>query len=157
MYLNFVCKLLDLVDGGVVLVGELPELLLAALRHFLQVGALIFRVAQRALAGEKKKTINTAARRRRPQLALATGSTYLHLGQLPDHLDLLLQDPLQRLLCRRLVVVLVLLQGEQLLADAFFCLGLREWSLVGVRDYWQFILATLAAKTLWVTLEYACS
>lgn len=54
-YLDFVCELLDLVDGGVVLVGELPELLLTALRHFLQVGALVLRVAQRALRTRQEK------------------------------------------------------------------------------------------------------
>lgn len=58
-HLDFVSELLDLVDGGVVLVGELPQLLLTALRHFLQVGALVLCVAQRALAEEKEKSINT--------------------------------------------------------------------------------------------------
>lgn len=45
-YLNFVGELFDLVDGGVVLVGELPQLLLAPLRHLLQVGALILCVTE---------------------------------------------------------------------------------------------------------------
>jgi len=48
-YLDLLRELFDLVDGGVVLVGELPELLLAALRHLLQVGALVLRVAERPL------------------------------------------------------------------------------------------------------------
>lgn len=54
-YLDFVCELLDLIDGGVVLVGELPELFLTALRHFLQVGALILRVAQGTLTKKKRR------------------------------------------------------------------------------------------------------
>ena len=45
-YLNLVGELFDLVDGGVVLVGELPQLLLAPLGHLLQVGALVFCVTE---------------------------------------------------------------------------------------------------------------
>lgn len=45
-YLDLVCEFLDLVDGGIVLVGEFPQLLLAPLRHFLQVGALVLRVTE---------------------------------------------------------------------------------------------------------------
>lgn len=48
--LDFVRELFHLVDGGVVLVGELPQLLLAALGHLLQVGALVLRVTERALS-----------------------------------------------------------------------------------------------------------
>lgn len=53
-------------------------------------------------------------------------ASYLHLRQLPDHLDLLLQDSPQGLLGRGLVVVFVLLQSQQLLADAVLRLGLWE-------------------------------
>lgn len=45
-YLNFVSELFDLIDGGIVLIGELPQLLLAPLRHLLQVGALVLRVTE---------------------------------------------------------------------------------------------------------------
>lgn len=59
--------------------------------------------------------------------------SYLHLGQLPDHLDLLLQDSPQRLLRCRLIVVFVLLKRQELLTDPFFRLGLlveeRIWSI----------------------------
>lgn len=48
-YLDFVSELFDLIDSSVVLVGQLPQLLLAPLRHLLQVGALILSVAERAL------------------------------------------------------------------------------------------------------------
>lgn len=54
-YLNFVSELFDLVDGGVVLVGELPQLLLAPLRHLLQVGALILRVTEGALQANRNE------------------------------------------------------------------------------------------------------
>lgn len=125
-------------------------------------GALILRVAQGPLSKkkeEKKKNNNQYSSEASQTTAgaprLAAGP-YLHLGQLPDHLDLLLQDPLQRLLCRRLVVVLVLLQGEQLLADPLFRLGLQE--SVGVGHQFHFIIATLAVReSVRVTLEYACS
>jgi len=52
--------------------------------------------------------------------------SHLHLRQLPDHLDLLLQDSPQRLLGRGLVVVFVLLQSEQLLPDPLLRLGLGD-------------------------------
>lgn len=90
-------------------------------------GALILRVAQGALTKKQTKTkqrLSIQQRHTGHRWCLAAGP-YLHLGQLPDHLDLLLQDPLQRLLRSRLVVVLVLLQGEQLLADPLLRLGLR--------------------------------
>lgn len=52
-YLNFVSEVFDLVDGSVVLVGELPQLLLTPLRHLLQVGALILRVTEGALQANR--------------------------------------------------------------------------------------------------------
>lgn len=53
-YLDFVGELFDFVDGGVVLVGELPQLLLAPLGHLLQVGALVLRVTEGALPAHRK-------------------------------------------------------------------------------------------------------
>lgn len=161
-HLDFVCELLDLVDGGVVLVGKLPELLLTALGHFLQVRALVLRVAQGTLKETKEKETkksNNQSSSEASQAAagapLLAAGPHLHLGQLPDHLDLLLQDPLQGLLCRRLVVVLVLLQGEQLLADPLLRLGLQE--SVGVGDQFHSAAATMQRAGARVTLEYACS
>lgn len=52
--------------------------------------------------------------------------SHLHLRQLPDHLDLFLQDPPERLLGCGLVVVFVLLQGQQLLTNAILRLGLTD-------------------------------
>lgn len=52
--------------------------------------------------------------------------SYLHLRQLPDHLDLLLQDSPQRLLRCCLIVVFVLLKSQELLAHPLLRLGLRE-------------------------------
>lgn len=56
-YLNFVSELFDLVDGSVVLVGELPQFFLAPLRHLLQMGALILCVTERALQNSRKKKL----------------------------------------------------------------------------------------------------
>lgn len=55
-YLNFVSELFDLVNGRVVLVGELPQLLLTPFRHLLQVGALVLGVTERALHNSRDGT-----------------------------------------------------------------------------------------------------
>ena len=51
---------------------------------------------------------------------------YLHLGQLADHFDLLLQDPPQGLLGCGFVVVFVLLERKQLLLNPLLRLGLQK-------------------------------
>lgn len=68
-YLNFVSEVFDLVDGSVVLVGELPQLLLTPLRHLLQVGALILRVTEGALqANRNDKNYLVSPKKRAPRL-----------------------------------------------------------------------------------------
>lgn len=62
MYLNFVGELFDLIDGGIIFIGELPELLLAPLRHLLQVSALVLCVTERPLQGRGKNKVMTDAK-----------------------------------------------------------------------------------------------
>lgn len=122
--LNLVGELFDFIDSGVVLVGEHLQLPLVPVRHLLQVGALVFCVTEGALRTSHNRHTHWGFKRSAPPTCLATEASYLHLRQLPHHLDLLLQDSPQGLLGCCLVVVLVLLQGQELLADALLRLRL---------------------------------
>lgn len=62
MYLNFVGELFDLIDGGIIFIGELPELLLAPFRHLLQVGALVLCVTERPLQASSKDKVMIEAK-----------------------------------------------------------------------------------------------
>lgn len=62
MYLNFVGELFDLIDGGIIFIGELPELLLAPFRHLLQVGALVLCVTERPLQASSKVMIDAKSK-----------------------------------------------------------------------------------------------